>query len=69
MIQGQAGPSGQSRPPNLLQWLCHEGGDKSAIAARHVSENTAAYMREHCGIDVGRRGNATTATAGGDNRT
>ena len=40
----------------LIGRLHREGGDKSAIAARHVSENTAAYMREHCGIDVGRRG-------------
>ena len=56
MIQGQAGPSGQSHPPNLLQCLCHGGGDKSAIAARHVPASAAAYMREHCGIDVGGRG-------------
>ena len=37
----------------LLGRLYCEGGDKSAVAARHVSEGTAAYMREHCGIDVG----------------
>ena len=51
----------------LLGRLYREGGDKSAIASRHISDDTAAYMREHCGIDAGRRGNA--ATAGGDDRT
>lgn len=41
----------------LLRRLYREGGDKSAIAARHVSEGTAAYMCKHCGIDAGRGGN------------
>lgn len=41
---------------SLLGRLYREGGDKSAIAARHVSDKTAAYMREQCSIDVERRG-------------
>ena len=41
----------------LLRRLYREGSTKSAAAARHVSEGTAAYMRRHCGIDVGRGGN------------
>lgn len=40
---------------SLLGRLYREGGDKSAIAARHVSDKTVVYMREHCGIEVGRR--------------
>ena len=48
----------------LLGRLYREGGDKSAIAARHVSDDTAAYMREHCGIDVGGRSKETTGGTG-----
>lgn len=48
----------------LLRRLYCEGGDKSSIAARHVSDDTAAYMREHCGIDVGGRGKETTRGTG-----
>lgn len=40
----------------LLKRLYHEGGHKSAIAGRHVPDSVAAYMRDHCGIDVERRG-------------
>lgn len=33
----------------LLRRLYREGGDKSAIAARHVADQTTAYLRRHCG--------------------
>ena len=34
---------------HLLRRLYREGGDKSVIASRHVSDMTAAYLRKHCG--------------------